>query len=84
MLQLSMIENGRGEIGVDRVLRFESLMDDWTALAGELSVESALEHRIRTKHDDWRGHYSDEDAAFVAEHWAPDIKAFGYTFDDGR
>ena len=84
MLQRTMIENSRGEIDVDRVLRFESLVNDWTALAGELGVESTLQHRIRTKHDDWRGHYSDEDAAFVADHWALDIETFGYTFDDER
>ena len=82
MLQLSMLQDSRGEIGVDRILRFESLVNDWTAMARELGVESALPQLIRTKHDDWRGHYTDEDAAFVAQHWAPDIEAFGYTFED--
>ena len=84
MLQLTMLKDSRDEIGVDRILRFESLVNDWTALAGELGVNSTLQHQIRTKHDDWRGHYTDEDAAFVAEHWALDIETFGYTFDDDR
>jgi hypothetical protein len=79
-----MLEDSRGEIGVDRILRFESLDDDWAALAGELGVESTLEHRSPTEHGDWRVHYTDEDAEFVAKHWAPDIEAFGYSFDDKR
>jgi hypothetical protein len=31
---------------------------------------------------DWRGYYSDADAALIAEDCAEDIARFGYAFDD--
>lgn len=78
--QLDMITIDK-TIGIDRILRFENLSEDWATLMEHLGIQAVLPHRNRTDHQDWRKYYGDEEAALVATHWAGDIKAFGYTFD---
>lgn len=81
--QTGMIRTRAGRLGLDRILRFESLQEDWEALLGQLGIRAALPHWNRTVHDDWRTLYGPEERALVATAWAEDIAALGYTFEAG-
>lgn len=37
-------------------------------------------HKNKSQHKDYRSYYSDDAAAFVARHFAPEIERFGYGF----
>ena len=65
--------------GADFIGRFENIEADFTravALAGAKSAP--LGHINTTTGGDWRAEYDAESLAFVAEHFAPDVKQFGY------
>lgn len=71
-------------IPVDRVLRFESLAEDWGRLVAERgwTLAKPLPHinRSQTRARDYRRYYTRETADIVRA-WAPKtIAAFGYTF----
>jgi hypothetical protein len=69
-----------GEIGINRLLRFESLLEDWTGLMQELGLERELPTVNISKHMDYSEFYNDSDRQFVANHWREDIEAFDYAF----
>lgn len=72
--------------GIERAgmyLQLEHLGRDIPALEARLGLRLPDIGRINTsgRNRDWRGYYSDADAALVADFAAADIARFGYTFD---
>lgn len=65
-------------------LRFESLVDDLSALAGQLGVVLPAPGRVNAsdRRPDWRSYYTPEDADHLARICAADISQFGYCFDE--
>lgn len=77
----------RDRHGVERAslfLRLEHLHDDLEPFESHLGVRLSPLPRTNesTRQQDWRGYYSDADAALVARLCAEDIARFGYGFDD--
>ncbi|MDZ7787690.1 MAG: sulfotransferase family 2 domain-containing protein [Halofilum sp. (in: g-proteobacteria)] len=80
------------EIAVDRVLFYERLTDDLTALEQELGLDAGTlalpEKRAKGGHRADRRHYSevlsDADRELIARVCHREIEAFGYEFDDWR
>lgn len=62
-------------------IRFENLAEDFAAICRVLGIESSpLTHRNRSNRGPYQEHYTDETRALVAEHYAEDIRCFGYQF----
>lgn len=71
---------GRG-LGVDKLIRFETLADDFADVATRIGLaDGTLPALNRSANTDFRRRYSDEDAALVAEVYADDVREFGYEF----
>ncbi|HEX9904839.1 MAG TPA: sulfotransferase family 2 domain-containing protein [Propylenella sp.] len=75
-----------GEIIADVVIRYESLAEDFAAFVGDLGIEAISElprakglFRPASSHN-YRGYYNSRTRDAVAERYAREIKAFGYTF----
>ena len=80
--QFDMISTSDGRIGVDCLMRFENLADDWLELMQKLGLDAQLPHWNWVAHPARQEFYSSPETALVARHWACDIEAFGYSFDD--
>jgi hypothetical protein len=76
--------------GCDFVGSVENLEDDFQHVAGRIDLKrtwkerlglgQAIPHRNRSHRNDYRAYYSDDTAAFIATHFAPEIDRFGYRF----
>lgn len=66
---------------VDYVGRIETLERDFEEICERVGVDVILPHKNKSKHRDYREYYDDETRELVAQHFAPDIDAFGYCFD---
>ena len=82
-VQKRLIVGSSKEVGVDVILRMETLQNDWDQLFPQLGIRDPLKLPLvnSSKHKDYRTYYSSEDIAFVREHWKEDIEAFGYNFE---
>jgi hypothetical protein len=73
-----------GNVIVDFVGRYERLEEDFAEACRRIGIAPpALPHRRRAtdRGRDYRGYYTDETRALVADHFRPDIEMFGYPFD---
>jgi len=73
-----------GQRLVDYVGRLETLRRDFQEVCKQIGVDAALPHKNKSEHRDYREYYDDETRELVAQHFAPDINAFGYCFDGIR
>lgn len=66
---------------VHRVLRFERLQDDFSAVCATLGLPAlTLAHRNRSSHADYRDYYDAATRALVAERFGDEAQVFGYAF----
>lgn len=72
--------NGHGE--VDFIGRVENFLHDVNVVRERLGLDPVeeLPRRNRSTHGHYSDYYDDRSRARVAEVYAPDIEAFGYTF----
>ena len=72
----------RGRQIVDFVGRYESLQPDFDICCQRIGIPTiALPHRRQAEdRTQYRQYYDQETQSLVAEHFAADIEAFGYTF----
>jgi hypothetical protein len=75
----------KGEVAVDRVLRYESLADELAAVWKELDLPGSpdLPHAksgSRPRGPSYRSYYDDGSRRRVAELFAPSIEDLGYEF----
>lgn len=78
--QNEFICDRRGRLLVDRVLRFESLEDDFAELRRTLSVASVLGHHNRSTRRPYQAYYDRASRAAVARKYRRDVELFGYRF----
>jgi hypothetical protein len=71
-----------GDRTVDFIGRLENFADDITVIRERLGlpVVDPLPHTNRSRHGDYRDYYNDTTRDRVAEDYALDVDAFGYTF----
>jgi len=76
--QSSYVVDLDGQQVVDLVGRFETLAQDYTAIARKLGLDPELPHVNRTEHRDFRSYYSPVAAAAVARLWKADFDVLDY------
>jgi hypothetical protein len=81
--QLDYLCDEQGRLLVDFIGRFEHLAADCRALFDRLRLEQpVLPHVNRSSHRHYNSFYTERTRRLVAERYARDIAAFGYTFED--
>jgi hypothetical protein len=80
-LQKSMLIDENGEIGVDRIGRFEQLHDDFSDITRELGISATLPKLNGSKHKRYVDYYDTRTRKLVENHFAEDIDLFKYTFN---
>lgn len=70
-----------GCLATDFVGRFEQLEKDFAIVAAQVKPGASLGHRHISHHSDYRLYYNDRTAEIVANLYAKDIAAFGYSFE---
>ena len=79
--QLAYLRSAEGELGVDVVLRFESLTQGFAELAERLGFPGRLPHvNASRRASDYRSAYDERTRAIVAERFGRDCERFGYVF----
>ena len=71
--------------GIDHVMRFESLQEDFDAVCERLGIEERYEipaiHVTKSREGQgYRAYYDDRSRELVEHLHAPDLERFGYTF----
>lgn len=67
---------------VDRVMRFETLAEDFRSVCADLDIPfAALPKYNRSSRDHYSRYYDNELRALVGERFAIEIARFGYTFE---
>lgn len=83
--QLEWITDTSGEIRVNRILRFETLDDDFSQLCGDWGLPvfklpklNTSEKRSKIKRKPWRSYYDEEDMDVVRKMYKGGFEVFGY------
>lgn len=83
-LQSDYVIDLRGNVLVDFIGRYERLAEDFNEACRRIGIPAPqlLHKRQATdRRKDYRSYYTDELAERVAQHFAADIRIFGYRFD---
>lgn len=78
--QSEFITSPSGTLMTDRLLRFESLDEDFKSLCSELGLKCELPHVNKSKTAGYQEAYSDFGRDLVASTFAEDIERFQYSF----
>lgn len=81
---LSWLKSSDGSLAPVRILRFESLQEDFTNLAGELGLAGELPWRNASRMQaggvGYRDFYDSASRRIIETRFAPTIERFGYCF----
>jgi len=72
-----------GDLEVDRILRYETLADDWEKLATQVGMPvelRSLPHVNKSEHLPYREIYDDETREIIGSIYNEDVTRFGYSF----
>ena len=78
--QYHYLQDAMGDIGVDYVIRFENLDEDFKKIQDMLDCHIPLTKSNSTAHTNYTNYYTKETRDIVKEIYAADIKEFGYSF----
>jgi len=80
--QVDFVLDVRGKNGVDRVIRFENLADDFMALCRDWKLDANELPHIGKQGSgvDYRALYTDRSRKIIDDRFAEDAEFFGYTF----
>jgi chondroitin 4-sulfotransferase 11 len=78
--QYTFLINGRGQIAMNFVGRFERLSKDLEQVKLHCASELAVPHLLKSEHASYRDYYSNSLRELVAERYAKDLNCFGYAF----
>ncbi|WP_200393099.1 hypothetical protein [Roseibacillus ishigakijimensis] len=77
--QVDWLKDGAGEVRVDRVLRFESLEEDFASLCADWGIRAELPHEMDSgRKFPWWQYYDEEARRMMAEKYGRDFEEFGY------
>ena len=79
--QKPIVSTTSGELLVDRVGKFETLVEDFQSIASKLQIDATLPHLNRVTRPDYREYYDRRSIARVTDCYRDDIEAFEYEFD---
>jgi hypothetical protein len=84
-LQSNMLTDSNGQLLVNHAIRFEDLRSQFYRVCWRMRVlPRPLQHIYKTTgRTHFESYYDDESRRWVAEHFAEDIKRFGYHFGVG-
>jgi hypothetical protein len=78
--QCEFLFDRNGKSLVDFIGRFETLVEDYGAVARRLGLQLVLPHHNASEHSPYRSYYDDADRDEIASRYARDIQVFGYRF----
>lgn len=79
--QLYYIVNYKGDVDLDRVIKFEEISNDFPQVAKILDLDiSDLPHNLKGSTSDYQEYYDTETFELVSKHYKEEIKLFNYTF----
>ncbi len=76
----SQFTDENGQIIVDHVGRFENFNEEFNFFCKKVGIKSTIPHLNSSKFDNYQSFYNQETRDLVKEHFALDIKKFGYSF----
>lgn len=76
----TLIADDRGDLLVDRVLRFERLDEEFRSLCAQRGIRATLVHENGSDHGWYREYYTPSTQARIERHFARDIERFQYLF----
>ena len=80
--QLYWIKNFAGNIPLDYVGRFETLLEDFEKIREAIHAPGiTLPHKTKGQVDDYRAHYDEDSIKMIMENYKEEIEMFGYSFD---
>ena len=79
--QVEFLKNIYGQIEMDFVGRFETLIADFDNIAARFKSAGTLPHLNSSRNQPYQSLYTDQSREIVANLYKADIDAFGYTFD---
>jgi len=82
--QKPIVSTTSGELLVDRVGKFETLVEDFQSMASKLQIDAKLPHLNRVTRPNYREYYDRRSIARVTDCYRDDIEAFEYEFDSRR
>ncbi|KKI98407.1 sulfotransferase family 2 domain-containing protein [Prochlorothrix hollandica] len=84
-LQKEIIADREGQLIVDFIGRYETLVPDFQTICETLGLTAQLPRlNVSRQGRDYRAYYSDRTRQLVADHFGDDIETFGYTFEGYR
>lgn len=78
--QTLFLQDEYGRMAMDFVGRFEHLEHDFARIAEQLKVQATLPHINQSRQTPYESFYSESSRDIIAELYAGDIAAFGYSF----
>ena len=80
-LQKPIISNANGDLLVNQVGKFETLIEDFKSIVSKIQIQATLPHLNRVNRPDYRQYYDRRSIARVADCYRDDIETFEYEFD---
>jgi chondroitin 4-sulfotransferase 11 len=78
--QLSFLKNHKGKIGVDYIMKFENLEEDWKYVMSKIDKAKPLPHMNQTDHKHYRDIYDFDSEEYIREVCKEEIEHFKYEF----
>ena len=83
--QINMLCDKKGRLLVDFVGKLENLQNDWQTACLRAGIPyQALPRKNVTQYNNYRDFFDRDSVQLVAKHWAREIEAFEYDFDDAH
>lgn len=79
-LQKSFMYDAQGNCLVDYIGKLETIEEDFKKITSKIGIGATLPHSNKSKHKPYQDYYTPATQQLVAEHFAEDIKLFGYEF----
>jgi hypothetical protein len=80
-LQQEFFVDESGELLVDHVGRLENIQEEFQTICEVIGLDGvSLPHKNESSHDHYTEYYTEETRELVAEHFAPDIERFDYSY----
>ena len=80
--QLNWLTDKHNILRVDRVLKFESLNEDFAKLQEELGIKGKLPHKNQSKKLNYQEYYNEETREIIEREFKPTLKLFDYNFEE--